>query len=116
MNEEKIATTYKEYKNGVDKVAGLGRLGCYKGVTYLHKLLEEDEYYSEELEDFTVMIEWYINHIEKENKKYKEVIDKAISLLEDDNICSDIRRFEPKENENKYGVEKELLDILKEVY
>ena len=53
--------------------------------------------------------------IKEQNKKYKEVIDKAISLLEDDNICADIRRFKPKENENKYGVVRELLDILKEV-
>ena len=51
----------------------------------------------------------------RENKKQKEVIDKAIQLLEDDNICADIRRMKPKWNENKYGVEYELLDILKEV-
>ena len=57
----------------------------------------------------------YMVGLEIQRKKYKEVIDKAISLLEDDNICADIRRFEPKENEKKYGVERELLDILKEV-
>ncbi len=51
----------------------------------------------------------------KQVKKQKEVIDKAIQLLEDDNICADIRRLKPKWNENKYGVEYELLDILKEV-
>lgn len=51
----------------------------------------------------------------RENKKQKEVIDKVIQLLEDDNICADIRRLKPKWNENKYGVEDELLDILKEV-
>lgn len=51
----------------------------------------------------------------RENKKQKEVIDKAIQLLEDNNICADIRRLKPKWNENKYGVEYELLDILKEV-
>ena len=53
--------------------------------------------------------------LKMQNQKDKEVINKAISLLEDDNICADIRRFKPKENENKYGVEQELLDILKEV-
>ena len=57
----------------------------------------------------------YMVGLKIQNKKHKEIIDKAISLLEDDNICADIRRFKPKENENKYGVERELLDILKEV-
>ena len=62
--------------------------------------------------------------LEKENKKYKEVINKAIALLEDDNICADIRRNKPIDDNRglpfpkcivEYGVEKELLDILKEV-
>ena len=57
----------------------------------------------------------YIEHLEQQCKKQKEAIDKAIQLLEDDNICADIRRMKPKLNENKYGVEYELLDILKEV-
>jgi hypothetical protein len=52
--------------------------------------------------------------LEQQCRKQKEVIDKAIQLLEDDNICADIRRLKPKWNENKYGVEYELLDILKE--
>lgn len=56
-----------------------------------------------------------IKVLEQQCKKQKEVIDKAIQLLEDDNICADIRRMKPKWNENKYGVEYELLDILKEV-
>lgn len=64
--------------------------------------------------DIKILLD-YIKQLEQEYQKHKEVIDKAISLLEDDNICADIRRFEPKENENKYGVERELLDILKEV-
>lgn len=72
MNEEKTATTYKEYKNGSEQVAGLGRLGCYKALDYLNKLLKKDIYYSEELEDSVVFIESYINRIEKENLKYKE--------------------------------------------
>lgn len=53
--------------------------------------------------------------LEQQCKKQKEVIDKVIQLLEDNNICADIRRLKPKWNENKYGVEYELLDILKEV-
>ena len=81
MNKEEIATTYEEYKNGAKQVAGLGRLGCYQGLYYLNKLLEEDKYYSEKLEDSIVFIESHINRIEKENQKYKEVIDKAIELL-----------------------------------
>jgi len=56
-----------------------------------------------------------IKQLQKENKQLKEVINKAIQLLEDNNICADIRRMKPKWNENKYGVEYELLDILKEV-
>lgn len=60
----------------------------------------------------------------EENQKYKEVINKAIALLEDDNICADIRRNKPIDDNRglpfpkcivEYGVEKELLDILKEV-
>ena len=78
MSKEEIATTYEEYKNGAKQVAGLGRLGCYQGLYYLNKLLEEDKYYSEKLEDSIVFIESHINRIEKENQKYKEVIDKAI--------------------------------------
>lgn len=59
---------------------------------------------------FNEMTNW-----KEEGQKSKETIDKAISLLEDDNVCADIRRFEPKENEEEYGVEQELLDILKGV-
>ena len=81
MNKEEIATTYEEYKNGFELVAGLGRLSCYQGLYYLNKLLEEDKYYSEKLEDSIVFIESHINRIEKENKKHKEVIDKAIEYL-----------------------------------
>ena len=65
-----------------------------------------------------------INKLLKENQKYKEVINKAIALLEDDNICADIRRNKPIDDNRglpfpkcivEYGVEKELLSILKEV-
>ena len=80
MKEKGIAVTYDEYRKGAKQVAGLGRLSCYKGLDYLIKLLEQDNYYSEELEDTVVFIESHINHIEKENKKYKEVIDKLNNL------------------------------------
>ena len=62
--------------------------------------------------------------LQQGNKKYKEVINKAIALLEDDNICADIRRNKPIDDNRglpfpkcivEYGVEKELLSILKEV-
>lgn len=79
MKEKGIAVTYDEYRKG----AGLGRLSCYKGLDYLIKLLEQDNYYSEELEDTVVFIESHINHIEKENKKYKEVINRAVKFIED---------------------------------
>lgn len=108
MNEEKIVTTYKEYKNGANQVAGLGRLNCYKGLEYLNKLLKKDIYYSEELEDSIVFIESYINRIEKENQKYKKVINKAKDWLYeyisewdcDDEVVNDLNN---------------LLGILKEV-
>ena len=66
----------------------------------------------------------YFCQMQQENKKYKEVINKAIALLEDDNICADIRRNKPIDDNRglpfpkcivEYGVEKELLSILKEV-
>ena len=103
MNKEEIATTYEEYKNGAKQVAGLGRLSCYQGLDYLEQLLEKDKYYSEKLEDSIVFIESHINRIEKENQKYKEVIDKAIEYLE-----------EPNRDSFDYSKAK-LLDILKEV-
>ena len=103
MNKEEIATTYEEYKNGFELVAGLGRLSCYQGLDYLEELLEKDKYYSEKLEDSIVFIESHINRIEKENQKYKEVIDKAIEYLE-----------EPNRDSFDYSKAK-LLDILKEV-
>ena len=115
MNEEKTATTYKEYKNGAEQVAGLGRLSCYKALDYLNKLLKKDIYYSEELEDSVVFIESYINRVEEENQKlkkesqkYKEVINKAIKHVSslssrgrDCMIYADVK--------------KDILDILKEV-
>ena len=46
----------------------------------------------------------YVETLEKENKKYKEEIDKAIKLIE-----------EEKERRNLRFLEMEVLDILKEV-
>lgn len=115
MSKEEIATTYEEYKNGAKQVAGLGRLGCYQGLYYLNKLLEEDKYYSEKLEDSIVFIESHINRIEKENQKYKEVIDRATEYIKE--------RFYFNEETGEYSLlhtfdkcnAKELLDILNEV-
>lgn len=73
-----------------------------------------------------------LEELKKENKALKEkneflmkrdnkcqmleqAVKKAIALLTDDNVVADIRRLKPKYNENKYGVEQELLDVLKEV-
>ncbi len=83
----------------------------------LEKMYQENKELQLELSGYrqAILNDRQMLGIKEQNKKYKEVIDKAISLLEDDNICADIRRFKPKENENKYGVERELLDILKEV-
>lgn len=78
--EKEIATTYKEYKNGATQVAGFGRLGCYQGLDYLDSLLDTDRYYSERLEDDIVFIVNYINSIETQLKKQKEIIDKLREL------------------------------------
>lgn len=112
MNEEKTATTYKEYKNGSEQVAGLGRLGCYKALDYLNKLLKKDIYYSEELEDSIVFIECYINRIEKENRKYKKVINKAVELLGNYKHYSTPDEEQNSDNEDLIN---KAFNILKEV-
>ena len=126
MNKEEIATTYEEYKNGAKQVAGLGRLGCYQGLYYLNKLLEEDKYYSEKLEDSIVFIESHINRIEKENKKYKEVIDKINNYIDNYDIFKVfsfplMKRWEEEQVKSSIDYEfktsliKDLKDIVKEV-
>lgn len=90
MNKE-IATTYKEYKNGATQVAGFGRLGCYQGLDYIENILKNDKYYSEKLEDGFIFIQSYINCIEQQCKKQKEVIDKAMSILKDNFIYDYVR-------------------------
>ena len=122
MSKEEIATTYEEYKNGFELVAGLGRVSCYQGLDYLEKLLEKDKFYSEELEDTIVFIESHINRIEKENQefadtiiqlqqenqKYKEVINKAIKWVQD-------WTYDANDWFEEDSKPSELLDILKEV-
>lgn len=109
MSKEEIATTYEEYKNGAKQVAGLGRLGCYQGLYYLNKLLEEDKYYSEKLEDSIVFIESHINRIEKENQKYKEVIDKATNELF---ILKDMI-YKPETREENFEIQRKISSIIK---
>ena len=58
----------------------------------------------------------YINQLEKENKKYKEVIDKAIKYINDNLIISSILDGKKYYTINDYSFDyRELLDILKEV-
>lgn len=109
MSKEEIATTYEEYKNGAKQVAGLGRLGCYQGLYYLNKLLEEDKYYSEKLEDSIVFIESHINSIEKENQKYKEVINKATNELF---ILKDMI-YKPETREENFEIQRKISSIIK---
>ena len=126
MNKEEIATTYEEYKNGAKQVAGLGRLSCYQGLDYLEKLLEKDKFYSEELEDTIVFIESHINRIEKENQKYKEVIDKINNYIDNYDIFKVfsfplMKRWEEEQVKSSIDYEfktsliKNLKDIVKEV-
>ena len=58
----------------------------------------------------------YINQLEKENKKYKEVIDEAIEYINDNLIISSILDGKKYYTINNYSFDyKELLDILNEV-
>lgn len=61
----------------------------------------------------------YIKNLQRENKKYKEVIDKAIKYI---NKCENIKAYYEYIDEDGYDeynydedFKKELLDILKEV-
>lgn len=84
MNRD-YAETYEEYKSGkYEYVKGFGRLGCYQGLDYIENILKNDKYYSEELEDNFIFIQSYINYIEHQCKKQKEVIDKLNDLLSDE--------------------------------
>ena len=79
----------------------------------LSKRQNKDERYKHLCTEFNdinycVDLEKYTNKLQQENKKYKEVIDKAISKL---------GRYadELTSNGNAYAVCVDLLDILKEV-
>ena len=109
MDKEKIATTYKEYKSGTkQQVEGFGKLCCYQGLDYLEKLLENDKYYSEELEDNFIFIQSGINGIEQQAKKQKEAINKVIKIFEECKLLMP--------HEFDWGEQVDyVLDILKEV-
>ena len=104
MNRD-YAETYEEHKSGkYEYVKGFGRLGCYQGLDYIENILKNDKYYSEELEDNFIFIQSYINCIEQQCKKQKEVIDKIKHIL---NNQMNYREFVDMVND--------IEDILKEV-
>lgn len=121
MNRD-YAETYEEHKSGkYEYIKGFGRLGCYRGLDYIENLLKNDKYYSEELEDNFIFIQSYINFIEQQCKKQREVINRAVKYIENempylqetDKEYEDINGntyFTYKEYDGK-----ELLDILKGV-
>lgn len=106
MNRD-YAETYEEHKSGkYEYIKGFRRLGCYRGLDYIENLLKNDKYYSEELEDNFIFIQSYINFIEQQCKKQREVINKATNWTikyqtewcQEDEVIKDL---------------KQLLDILK---
>lgn len=119
MNRD-YAESYEEHKSGkYEYVKGFGRLGCYQGLDYIENILKNDKYYSEELEDNFIFIKSYINYIEYQCKKQKEVIEKAImyiNLNKQKTICA----YGDNEDDD-FEIElweediDNLLDILKEV-
>ena len=83
MNRD-YAETYAEHKSGkYEYIKGFGRLGCYRGLDYIENLLKNDKYYSEELEDNFIFIQSYINFIEQQCKKQREVIDNIKKCFDD---------------------------------
>lgn len=115
MNSDYVET-YEEYTSGKYKyVKGFGRLGCYQGLDYIENLLKNDNYYSEELEDNFVFIQSYINFIEQQCKKQKEVIDKAVEYVKNNLIVSSTLDGKKYYYLNDYGFNyKELLKILQD--
>jgi hypothetical protein len=95
-----------------ERLERIGKFLNYRMI--VHRNVENDTPWTVEEKMIQELYDNYLDLLIKYKEK-KEVIDKVIQLLEDDNICADIRRLKPKWNENKYGVEYELLDILKEV-
>lgn len=116
MNRD-YAESYEEHKSGkYEYVKGFGRLGCYQGLDYIENILKNDKYYSEELEDNFIFIKSYINYIEYQCKKQKEVIDKAIEYISNKKaiINTDVIRIFDLFEIDEQGYTNKLLDILKE--
>lgn len=89
MNRD-YAESYEEHKSGkYEYVKGFGRLGCYQGLDYIENILKNDKYYSEELEDNFIFIKSYINYIEYQCKKQKEVIDKEVEYIKQHWVIDD---------------------------
>ena len=111
------AETYKEYKSKKYKYTkGIGRLGCYQGLDYFETLLKNGKYYSEKLEDSFIFIESYINSIEQQVKKQKEVIDDLKKYLK---LNIKLIKEQPSNDEliDNYILARfnSLLNLLKEV-
>lgn len=97
MNRD-YAESYEEHKSGkYEYVKGFGRLGCYQGLDYIENILKDDKYYSEELEDSFIFIQSYINWIEQQCKKQKEVIDKAINDID---LVIELIKQQPTEDDS----------------
>lgn len=111
MNRD-YAETYEEHKSGkYEYVKGFGRLGCYQGLDYIENILKNDKYYSEELEDSFIFIQSYINCIEQQCKKQKEINKRAIEYIKRKDICIDIRKTD---GSLECVSTNELLDILED--
>ena len=109
MNRD-YAETYEEHKSGkYEYVKGFGRLGCYQGLDYIENILKDDKYYSEELEDNFIFIQSYINCIEQQCKKQKEVIDKTKKWIYKVQNNKDNKHLEPIISTDELD---ELLQIL----
>lgn len=109
MNRD-YAETYEEHKSGkYEYVKGFGRLGCYQGLDYIENILKNDKYYSEELEDNFIFIQSYINCIEQQCKKQKEIIEKATNELF---ILKDMI-YKPKTREENFEIQRKISSIIK---
>lgn len=112
MNRD-YAETYEEHKSGkYEYVKGFGRLGCYQGLDYIENILKNDKYYSEELEDSFIFIQSYINCIEQQCKKQKEVIDKIKEWINTVQQNKDNKHLDPFISTDELD---DLLNILNEV-
>ena len=83
-----------------------------KGKKYLEKLLSNEFV----LKEYKNEINEYVDNLEQQCKKQKEVIDKAIEYINENLIISSILDGKKTYCLNNYTFDyKELLDILKEV-